>query len=86
MFILHAIESLYRTSIDKHFDDIAAYSPEKGYELCAIDCFEVPGEMLQFLGYFKTYEEALAAKKKWCGDGEGNELLILRDNRAVEPE
>jgi hypothetical protein len=40
-------------------DDIMAHTPDAEYNLCGIDCLELPGECLCVTKNFDTWEEAV---------------------------
>ena len=53
-----------RYDIQVILDEIEEYTPETGFNLCGIDNFEAPGEMLYLIAHFDTMGEAQAKQKE----------------------
>ncbi|MBI1828722.1 MAG: hypothetical protein HY222_01625 [Thaumarchaeota archaeon] len=47
------------------FDEIKEFTPETGFNLVGIDCFEFPGEKIYLIGHFDTREEAKKEQAKY---------------------
>lgn len=49
-------------------EEIKKFTPDKGFNLCAIDSHGMPGDSLSLIEHFDTLEEAKAAKAKTPGN------------------
>ena len=45
-------------------DEVKQNTPEKGFNVCILDKFERPGEMLTCIGHFDTKKEAEKVKEQ----------------------